>query len=88
MDAKSGTYFLSFLSARQANRLRRRVERLNRLDVQIRHAGIKARPAGNEKREEKPRLADSLLATTKRFLKNRILTAEAQRRAGSFTSTF
>jgi hypothetical protein len=36
--------------------LRRRVERLNRLDVQVRHAGIKARNNGNEKREEKPRL--------------------------------
>ena len=34
----------------------RRVERLNRLDVQSRHAGIKARSSGNEKREEKPRL--------------------------------
>jgi hypothetical protein len=27
------------------------------------HAGIKARGAGNETREEKPRLVDSLLAT-------------------------
>jgi len=40
-----------------------RIERLNGLDAQIRHAGIKARGVGNEKREEKPRLADSLLAT-------------------------
>ncbi len=40
-----------------------RIERLNRLDVQNCHAGIKARGVGNEKREEKPRLADSLLAT-------------------------
>ena len=29
-----------------------RVERLNRLDEQIRHAGIKPRGAGNEKRQE------------------------------------
>jgi hypothetical protein len=41
----------------------RRIERLNRLDVQNRHAGIKARNFGNEKREEKPSLADALLAT-------------------------
>jgi hypothetical protein len=31
--------------------------------VQVRHAGIKARNSDNEKREEKPRLADLLLAT-------------------------
>ena len=31
----------------------RRVERLNVLAVQVRHAGIKARGASNEKREEK-----------------------------------
>jgi hypothetical protein len=31
----------------------RRVERLNRLDVQNRHAGIKARDSGNEKRGER-----------------------------------
>jgi hypothetical protein len=36
---------------------------LNRLDVQRRHAGIKARISGNEKREEKTGLADALLAT-------------------------
>jgi hypothetical protein len=30
--------------------------------VQGRHAGIKARGSGNEKREEKSRLADALLA--------------------------
>jgi hypothetical protein len=41
----------------------RRVERLNGLDAQVRHAGIKPRISGNEKRGEKPRLADSLLAT-------------------------
>jgi hypothetical protein len=33
------------------------------LDVQVRHAGIKARGSSNEKREEKPRLTDSFLAT-------------------------
>jgi len=31
------------------------------------HAGIKARGSGNEKREEKPRLTDSLLASTPAF---------------------
>jgi hypothetical protein len=40
---------------------------INRLDVQVRHAGIKARGSGNEKREEKPRLTDSLLASTPAF---------------------
>jgi hypothetical protein len=30
----------------------RRIERLNRYDVQVRHAGIKPRRCGNEKREE------------------------------------
>jgi hypothetical protein len=30
----------------------RRIERLNRLDAQVRHAGIKPRRSGNEKREE------------------------------------
>jgi hypothetical protein len=39
----------------------RRVERLNGLDAQNRHAGIKARGAGNEKREEKPELARATL---------------------------
>jgi hypothetical protein len=48
----------------------RRVERLNRLDVQSRHAGIKARNSGNEKREEKPRLADSLLATASKICRS------------------
>jgi hypothetical protein len=43
----------------QMQRPFRRVERLNRLDAQDRHAGIKARGSGNEKREEKPRLANS-----------------------------
>jgi hypothetical protein len=54
MDAKSGTYFLSFFK-RPASKpaLRRRVERLNRLDVQVRHAGIKARNSANEKRGER-----------------------------------
>jgi hypothetical protein len=31
--------------------------------VQVRHAGIKPRGVGNEKREEKSNLTDSLLAT-------------------------
>jgi hypothetical protein len=43
------------------------------LDVQSRHAGIKARGAGNEKREEKPGLTDSLLA---------IATSRAEMKAG------
>jgi hypothetical protein len=48
------------------------------------HAGIKASRSGNEKREEKPRLADSSLATAasraemkpRRGGENAILTAE------------
>jgi hypothetical protein len=39
----------------------RRVESLNGLDAQSRHAGIKARNRGNEKREEKPGLARATL---------------------------
>ena len=39
----------------------RRVESLNGLDAQNRHAGIKARGAGNEKREEKSGLARATL---------------------------
>jgi hypothetical protein len=35
------------------------------LDVQIRHAGIKARASGKEKREEKSRLADYRVAIAK-----------------------
>jgi hypothetical protein len=34
--------------------------------VQVRHAGIKARGVSNEKREEKPGLADVLLAAAAR----------------------
>jgi hypothetical protein len=40
------------------------------LDVQNRHAGIKARGAGNEKRGEKPRLANTLLATAQTIFSN------------------
>jgi hypothetical protein len=39
----------------------RRVEKLNGLDAQSRHAGIKARNRSNEKREEKPGLARATL---------------------------
>jgi hypothetical protein len=49
--------------------------------VQIRHSGIKARGISNEKREEKPRLANTLLAAFKHFLKGemRFLLADNER---------